>query len=1531
MNSNTELGKDIIKGGIYFGSALTPCGTFENVPQVVSPTQLNTSDEPKITACLALIKEQLQYNAKIKNQSSIDVLSEESINTFLSGYVELLIDYRDLRNLVFFGSSYVEMKYQIDYLKENYPYKSYIARLTTDDPFEIIYSGGDTEILFKHPDILQIANYHYDITGDTKWPEYELIDSVGNRFPILNLSNAISAEIINVTGTNPYSIDFKRDISGTDYGIKTLENGMQFYITDSSGILKGTGVISNITQHTVPTVFTRVDIAVTFEPAFSSIINGDLIVLPPTVCSFTIDGTFSINNLVQWQKSGVELYKGFIISPKLQTLIDFETSIDGIKRMLVDPLNPTPWPREVITNNLIISGSSYDSWIEDPNNLILNYNADNDGFVSDSSLEFNLVSAQTLDEEQTNQLLTRAIPHRLVDELNDIDDRYFTRFVWLAGKMFDTIKVYIDFLKYSHTVNLTPYNQLSPEFYQLYAEHYGFDLFNEDNINFTQTLIFTEPGLAYDNQSNATYNNELTSQTLKQLIFERQKRLLVHLMYLYQKKGTIQCIEYLTNLLGSPKGLLIVEEFSVNRNTGARIVDNVKIHVPTYSYVTDEQYTTNPIYPVYKLQLDNENTDNLREININIDILGAILEDILKYGQTIYAYGLFTDKTFANLQNPNENYYFLPLNFPDKFTGITVNYNIPKNGLKYGWCNNDSEVTFNLTSLYKVAPINYGIHINSIITSDALGLLYTDIYIDKIPGYSHVTIDVSSATEIIPNGTYNVISITEDTIQMIVRIDFISSAAAYLNMGYIVDNQPQIILKDTKINYKIPPIYLDALDDQNTALKDELVIYQCIGSFFVSDALDLTSRNGQLVEVLVFDAFLGATLIGSSTWDDSISLNENLILLTDSINGLNPSSKFYATFNPVTGGYLVTVVFDVSSTIPIQPSTLVVWTNLFTDIDITPVPTPMTVYIPANETSDYIIARLEGKDLVIRLKLVDETTSVVVQRIAIYEDIFNNDGLNHKLKLIYRPEGVEVYQDFKYLGLSRWLEIPIYIPPFGWTARQFPKALIQYLSIVPLPITLSIYPDALPAWWDLFIGWPKGIEMYVNKVSLFEMKYITENDVLETGSDGSGNEVEKWSFDFTNQKKDNNGNYYSDFIHVQSTYRASNPTEEWIDPTLPADLANFFSNNYTKVNLISKNFYNSKVEFLQSIADFFIIPASEINNIDNLFKYNAWTPTLHTDYTYYNFDKVYESYYTFAQQVLTYINLNSYIELIENKFQPLIRQFLPIVVNINSFGKLLRNNIAKIRYPYAHYNCYGHYIKSKAKASFKINNGTNLATFSIFLYHYITDIYEITDGVSPITIKTVGVHNLMPGDVVRVSNVLGCTNANGVHTVQTIDDYTFRLVGSIWNAPWIGDGEVQYRVLTFGPYTWTSSNINTAAIIALDINSLSPVITATSTYNVVDLEIDVLEFWNAYMKNINELKLAPLYASPMEIGDIVNPFGGQIGTVGNDCIIIEYLPVTHTSPSADMVTFFESEDAFPDYTYFESEGEAPIYTYFGSE
>ena len=100
--------------------------------------------------------------------------------------------------------------------------------------------------------------------------------------------------------------------------------------------------------------------------------------------------------------------------------------------------------------------------------------------------------------------------------------------------MFDTIKVYIDFLKYTHSLNYSKINQLSPQFYKQYAEHYGFSLFDEDEIEVAKTIIYGDQ-LATSSLT-PTFSDSQNVTTVKDIINEKQKLLLINLFHIYQTK-----------------------------------------------------------------------------------------------------------------------------------------------------------------------------------------------------------------------------------------------------------------------------------------------------------------------------------------------------------------------------------------------------------------------------------------------------------------------------------------------------------------------------------------------------------------------------------------------------------------------------------------------------------------------------------------------------------------------------------------------------------------------------------------------------------------------------------------------------------------------------------------------------------------------------------------------------------------------------------------------------------------------------------
>lgn len=1366
ITNNNPLGKDSVKGGYFFNSNLTPAGTFPNLPTYTNFVPPVTPQSAALVLTLEQVKEELKKSAALEQgTSSSDVLSESAINTYLTEFVDLLINYTDLRNYVFFGSAYTELVYHIDKVIGTYPYRSYFARdynIASQTITLQSITGGRTRVGITSADIIQQSIFTYDASSKTNWTLYDLIDKNSSRFPIVSINESIL--ISNVTNVGTL-------VTVTTATPHNLLNGEIVTIAGTVGL---TNINTNAATITLvnPTTFTYIAAA---TPVGTYLTGGTMVA---NDIHIIVEGNISLNNLIEYQPTPAELFKGLVVCPKIQALTDFEVNLPGEQSALLSTLNPTPWPRDPITNNIITEGITFDTWVETSTNMVPPILGDDLGILSVDGEALNLRGALALDEHQTNQLLRRAIPDKLIDELNDTDDKLFTRFVLIAGRFFDTIKTYIDFLKYVHSLNYSPFDQLSPEFYKLYAEHYGFELFDDDSVDLAKAIIRTEPGLRYDISDNAVFDNLSEKKTLKELQDEKQKRLLLNLLHLYKTKGTQRSVKFLTSLLGAPEGLVVLNEFFFNTVSGLKEIDNEKYHVPAMGYEIDPQYLKNPsnifdpinLPYVYRLKLDNETNINLREIKIVTDPQGAIADQIIEFGKTIYPYALFRTGSFANLQEKDKPYLLLPLCVPDKYTGLTIEYMIPKGGYPQLVGTNNDEVTIHLGSLYEVDSISY------------------------------------SGTNIVPITPLNVYQ-------------------------YI---------------YPIPAANLD-----------DMPIYP------------------------------------TDQWQNQIA-DPTQVIAPSIINR-----------DPI-----------------------------------------------ANQTT-YIIARLEGNDLVIRAQLRSETLvgSPVVKRVAIYKNVFAADGLNHQLRIIYRPEGVEVYQDFTYLGLARWIN-PTPDNILFYEPIDAPKELFDTFIVESLP-ELFAYPGKNATvndnskWYDLMVGLPQNIEMYIGRVAIFDSLGIEVPDILDFGLALSGIENEKFSFNLQDQIL-NGITKEKDLISIECTYRAPNPdaagsstivenylsliavdnkislinltsknyridkaipisnltynftfNEITITTSVPHGLASnnivtvrgaqgfgtFFEANedyfnvtisvvdpvtfifngynpiagtYTGGGVVYVVNQNVQAQYVEDVQGFYKMPNGVQLTIDNLFTYNAWSPTIHKDYNYdVLYNEAYHNYESFSNQVLTYLSLIPFIELIEAKFQTLIKQFIPIVINLGEFGRLLRNNPfnqLKAHYTDIHFQCDGSYVGSKSVANFNLTQGT---------YNPSVNYLQVSIGV------------LLP---------------------ITVD--------------------------------WISTNNYTLIQLANALNTLySSFLTATATYSTLVIEVDSTAYYNLYSVDIVG---TPLVVTTF--GDVVvENVGGFIG--GDDSILgtCDKFVVTRTNTYVPTINptspyiYYDSENGPLTYIYNDSESLPPLY------
>lgn len=869
---------DAIKGGIFFGSNLTPAGSFSNIPQTVVVSPPTTTQQASITLTLGQLKDALQASAQAENNTSSTALSSSGLDTLsATAAVELLIDYRDIRNFVFFGSAYTELAFNVNYLIANYPYQAFAAHLATGPAIEInTLSGGYTEVIFENNDLLFPATYSYQENNETNWPGdssvpnsgFDIVDSLNNRFPIVSFHADAGISVIAATNATPIVITTASPHGFYLAAIASASNTTPIIINSPAhGLVSGTQIIiSGVTGNTAAngTFYINVVDANNYslfqDPGLTlaiagngTYITGGLVQLPlqvqvydavgntaangtfygavlstSTVALYTnsaltigvvgngnfqigngtriravpltyttpysirykIQGNLSVNNLIPYTDSSSVNWLGILVSPKLPAITDFTLNISSVQTQLLAlfPVNPTPWPREPITNNIIISGNEFSNWTQSDNmEFVLDPNNPEDELISTAfptsggtlPIEpLTLNRAASLDETTTNQLVRRVIPFRIIDETNDTPEGYFQRFILIAGQGFDMIQSYITFLQYTKTLNYTPYNQLSPQYYKMYADHFGFNLFDDQSIDLATLIVRTEPGLSYDAENNPIYDNQATAQTLQQLQYEQQKRLLLNLFAIYRAKGTQVAINYLTSLLGAPEGLFVMREYAFQVNnldplgyslsyfnssipyTGVKIVDNVKVHVPSEIWEIDPNYLVNPLSvsdPVnlpykYRLRLSNYETHNLRELSIYTDPQNAIADQVLGFGGVNYTYGSFGDGSYANLQNRVNPYYLMPLTFPDKYYGVAVDYMIPRYGYEFGDTPDAEDASnIHLASLFNVGalPIQPTLSVSIAQSSPAVGGSPIVVTTSTGPGAIIIITNATNATPIV--------------------------------------------------------------------------------------------------------------------------------------------------------------------------------------------------------------------------------------------------------------------------------------------------------------------------------------------------------------------------------------------------------------------------------------------------------------------------------------------------------------------------------------------------------------------------------------------------------------------------------------------------------------------------------------------------------------------------------------------------------------------------------------------------------------
>lgn len=1230
-----SLGEDAIKAGIFFGAGLMPKGSFSNIPNyyIASPTQ---QQQASITLTLQNIKDALK--AQLEQQTGTSNYSDQTIESFLYDFTSLLIDYSDMRNYIFFGSAYTEIAYNIKTLIDIFPYQTLISDLTSSfTNIQLISNNSlnQTDIIFTQASIKDQGSFSFfDDNANFNVNNYEIVDSNQKRYPIANVvlpfkSSSIfsisniqnSANGIVITTSTNHNYIQNNIVQIVDFNYTLLPNEL------TNNIIGKSFLVSNVTANS----FVLVDQNNITTPTVMNFVynsGGETRLYPliantqPYSFKIVVNGIITTEQLINYTSNIDNLnYSGLIISPTLAIINDFYFNLSPIQNMLLSPypINSTPWPIRQITNNIqnkidqinpADNDAQFIAWLQNSSLLYLTDGSDTDSdisFFNNPLNEYRLVRALGLDETTTNQLIRRCIPYPIISEINDTSNGYFQRFILIAGWMFDQVYVYMKFIKYIHTLNYSAFDQLSPNFYKYYASYYGFELFQDDSIDFSKLIIRTEPGLSYSADSSLNINNKYYQSTLQALEYEKQKRLLLSLLYLYKKKGTQACIKQLVSLLGAPDGLLVLNEYKIkyantdnlgyikNYSNSSELltVDNNKVNVPKFNFEIDPDYLIdktnvsnliNQPY-VYRTHLQNDSEVNLRQLSIQTNPNGAIDYQVINsFGNSKYNYVKLSKNQFLNCQDINNPFYFIPLSFPDKFFGFSVNYMIKRDGYtKTPGYNDLEEASIHLCSLFLIGAPSY--KSTSGIASIQLSNANTTALITTTANHQYITgdkIEIINSNGItgINNITFIIASVPTNNSFTITG----SFTGVYTNGGYVVATVPQLVNQGFNYSYLLPEVFSNYSND---------------------------------------------TILSTNTTNPVTDFNLLQTTFNTSIN--------YSYYNP------------------------------------------------------YIICRLEGSDLVIRLRINSEINSHNYERVCIAQNIFSNDGLNHLLRFIIRAEGIEVYQDYQFITIAKWLDPTSSNAGIPYLAFEIPKKDILTCdeSILPINDIINITQNNVGTdkirWWDMFIGLPQNVNVYFKKIDVFENIGIDSFNIGDAIVNSLNYNVDTYSFDFSNTNETTN--YY---LTTQTEFLQANPNIENSDYSYLLPI----SQNANNINVINALTLTSKYITLNDVSQkFFPNLIQDFFNSQNIFQDFGWSNTLHKDYTYNNFNgKLINLYNIFSNLVLTYNQLSSFLDLVESRFKNTIEQFIPIVINISEFGRLIVNsyfNQPKIHYTNIEQSCIG--------------------------------------------------------------------------------------------------------------------------------------------------------------------------------------------------------------------------------------------------
>lgn len=289
-----------------------------------------------------------------------------------------------------------------------------------------------------------------------------------------------------------------------------------------------------------------------------------------------------------------------MIQPKLSYLDAYYSTLNQYElNLLIPPYGrDNYWPRDAIaTNNIVLEGAAYDAFL-----------------AAEQS------TAQEADDTTSNVLWRKLYPHG--QKILDSQDRTMEKLILSMGMSFDIIKRYQDHIKYAHTVGTDNYNHIPKNLVGLLANQWNWELTHDLNQeSFDEYMYKTQPNYVTGDSAQKLSRAEIN--------FERWRRVLDNIVFLYKKKGTREALKYFTNLYGVPERLLRIDEYvkAIGFDRTERLmISPSNIVVPVggaYRYIDGSGYVQALTDRVYA---------NTKYLNVNLDPIAAIEFEYYDWG-----------------------------------------------------------------------------------------------------------------------------------------------------------------------------------------------------------------------------------------------------------------------------------------------------------------------------------------------------------------------------------------------------------------------------------------------------------------------------------------------------------------------------------------------------------------------------------------------------------------------------------------------------------------------------------------------------------------------------------------------------------------------------------------------------------------------------------------------------------------------------------------------------------------------------------